>query len=748
MSEENKNTLTPENVGKEQTDSGQSDEKLNEELEQLRETFQNTYNETAKNAEEDDGEPVIQGLDYSGDTDDDGGDGDADHDSDTDSYTPTEPQQNEKKKKKKRMSGGYIACIIIMIISLCTSAFLGTAVFEMISVPDMAYYMSNFLKASSAENAADKVKYFKSALEVCSSGSGLESKRQELIENIVVYTCESEGYSAAKTFFDENGTDDMKKSPKTKSFKEFTEVGDKISEIADKAFDAVQPYVTKDGDPDFKKLAKELGATDLILTDTESALKNIYDGSVYAETAKSETEVQLSSKSYLTAYQTLKGMGASCQTLLERTALMLYNNGYAYEANIIIDNYMTKDMLASPVTAEFTQMQNDIKSASAFKGDIFTIASAEFEAGKTANDDFSALVTGDGLSDKIKSSVASLIADLVEALTNEQEANLTKALSLYSVALDSAKAFGISTNGLAWKTTEIMLKTGNIQGANEIATGYLTEDDVKAATEAQSALYTNVTKLYAAQKAANDIFYSAYANYYYSGTAIDKTSVNTKLDGLITSTSNSFDKAMVAYYKYLTEAFTDKDSSAMRKYLEEYASLLRDYPLVYSYDLIGQYITDKNYEEAFKLTDAVLAINKADDFAGKYAALRERMNGSVEKALETAEKSMELSGETNYTAYEAALCYLILGNYEKAIELTSPLVEAGLSYDLCDLVKVLEALYTEKEGEAAETLKSLVATVDNTLSQNSIDVSENAKAIIDGTKTAKDVLMSGTYNFS
>ena len=76
MSEENKNTLTPENVGKEQTDSGQSDEKLNEELEQLRETFQNTYNETAKNAEEDDGEPVIQGLDYSGDTDDDGGDGD------------------------------------------------------------------------------------------------------------------------------------------------------------------------------------------------------------------------------------------------------------------------------------------------------------------------------------------------------------------------------------------------------------------------------------------------------------------------------------------------------------------------------------------------------------------------------------------------------------------------------------------------------------------------------------------------
>ena len=170
--------------------------------------------------------------------------------------------------------------------------------------------------------------------------------------------------------------------------------------------------------------------------------------------------------------------------------------------------------------------------------------------------------------------------------------------------------------------------------------------------------------------------------------------------------------------------------------------------LVYSYDLIGQYISEKDYAAAFELTDKVLAVNKADDFAGKYASLRDRMNDGVEKGLATAEKSMELSGETNYAAYEAALCYLILGNYEKAIELTSPLVKAGLSYDLCDLVKVLEALYTEKSGTAAETLKTLVTQVDSAMSQSSVTVSDNAKAIIDGTKKPADVLMSGTYNFS
>lgn len=746
MSEDNKSNLTPDAEDIRQNDGTQTDAELNKELEQLRDTFQSTYNETAAEAAQPQEEPVIQGLDYSGDDEGDDADGDADeHDR---PYPAAESLKNDKKKTKKRMSGGHIACLIIMIISLLTSAFLGSFVFGIISAPDTADYMSNFVKASAADSAADKVKYFKAALEVCTEDNGLASKRQELIENIVTYTCESEGYSAAKTFFDENGTDDMKNAPKTKGFKEFLAVGDSINTIADKAFEAVQPYVSQDGDPDFEKLAKELGANDLILEDIKSSLQNIYDGSVAAETAKSESEVQLASKSYLTAYQTLNAMGASCQTLLERTALLLYKYGYAYESNIIIEQYMTKDMTASPVTAEFAEMQSDIASASAFKGDVYDIALAQTEEGKKATDDFTALVTGDGLSDNIKKSIASMIGDVVDAVAQEKATNLTKASSLYSLALDSAKALKLTTTGLAWKTTEILLKTGNIQGANEIATGYLTDDEVKTATSEQSKLYENVTKLYNAQKSANEIFYSAYANYYYSGTAIDKASVNSQLDALITSTSNDFDKAMVAYYKYLTEAFTDKDSATMKNELEEYASLLKDYPLVYSYDLIGQYVTDKDYEKAFKLADAVLAINKADDFAGKYASLRERMNGSVEKALEVAEKSMELSGEKTYTAYEAALCYLIIGNYEKAIELTSPLVEAGLSYDLVDLVKVLEALYTEKDTDAAATLKSLVENVDSVMEQNGVSVSENAKAIIDGTKTAKDVLMSGTYNFS
>ena len=68
--------------------------------------------------------------------------------------------------------------------------------------------------------------------------------------------------------------------------------------------------------------------------------------------------------------------------------------------------------------------------------------------------------------------------------------------------------------------------------------------------------------------------------------------------------------------------------------------------------------------------------------------------------------------------------------------------------NLCDLVKVLEALYTEKSGTAAETLKTLVTQVDSAMSQSSATVSDNAKAIIDGTKKPADVLMSGTYNFS
>ncbi len=750
MSEENTKNLTPDTDGAQPANGESTDENLTQELEQLRDTFQATYDKTAAEAAEkgedttQDG-PVIQAIDYS---DEKAYDELNDDDEEDKSEEEEFAKRARPKKKKKSGKAGLTVCVIVMILSLLSTAFLAGALTSVIKVPDSADYMSNMIKASSAKTAAERIKYHKAALEFCTEQNGLESNRQKLIESIVVDTCETEGFGAAKTYFDENGTEDMKKSPKTAEFKEFVEVSDKIGSIADKAFDAVQSYADKEEEPDFKKIAKEIGANDLIVNDIAEALESIYNGAVAAKAASSEEQIQSVSKSYLTAYQTLNSMGASCQSLLERTALMLYNNGYAYEANIIIENYMTEDMLASPVTAEFSTMQNDIKSASSFKGDIYQLASEQFAAGKTSKDDFTSLVTGDGLSEKIKESIVSMIADAVEAMEAEKDANLTKASSLYSLALDSEKALGISTLGTAWKTTEILLKTGNIQGANEIATKYISETELKAADSENTALYNTVTQLYNAQKNANEIFYTAYSNYYYSGTAIDKASVNKDLDALLTSSSNNYDKAMVDYYKYLTEAFTDKDTATMKKYLEEYASLLKDFPLVYSYDLIGQYISEKDYAAAFELTDKVLAVNKADDFAGKYASLRDRMNDGVEKGLATAEKSMELSGETNYAAYEAALCYLILGNYEKAIELTSPLVKAGLSYDLCDLVKVLEALYTEKSGTAAETLKTLVTQVDSAMSQSSVTVSDNAKAIIDGTKKPADVLMSGTYNFS
>lgn len=747
MSEDNKTNLTPDTEGVTPSDGEKKDAQLNEELEKLRETFQSTYNETAAEAAQTTDEPVIQGLDYNADEDD--ADSDSDSDSDNEiSRSPSELPKNDKKKAKKRRSKGHIACIIIMIIAIFNSLILGAGVYSLISTPDLADYLSNFQKAARASSAEDKVKYLKAALEVCSEGNKLDSNRQELIEEIVYYTCKSEGYSAAKKFFDENGTEDMKKSPKTSGFKEFLSIGDKISEIADKAFDAVNAYVGKDGDPDFTKLAKELGASEIILSDVENALKSIYEGSVAAQTAKSETEIQLASKNYLTAYQSFSSMGAACQTLLEKTALLLFDNGYAYESNIIIKNYMTKDMLEKPVTEEFAQMQKEIASASAFKGDIFEIASEQFNAGKTSADDFSSLVTGDGIGDKIKASISSMIADTVEALENEKGKNLTRASSLLSLALDSAKSLNLSVRGLAWETTKVLLNLGNLRGANEIADGYLTEEDVMVATAEQSVLYSNVTTLYNAQKSANDVFYSAYSSAYYSGKPLDKTAVYAELDKLITSNSSVYDKAMVAYYKYITELSTDKDTAVAQKYLDEYVSVLRDFPLIYSYDLVGQYVSQKNYEEAFKLVDKVLDINKADDFAGRFASLRERMNGNVEKALETAEESMTLSGETQYAAYEAALCSLILKKYDEATDLASKIAESGLSYDLCDLVKVLEHLYTEKETETAKKLASLVATIDNTMNQNNVTVSDNAKAIIDGTKTVEEVLMTGTYNFS
>lgn len=125
------------------------------------------------------------------------------------------------------------------------------------------------------------------------------------------------------------------------------------------------------------------------------------------------------------------------------------------------------------------------------------------------------------------------------------------------------------------------------------------------------------------------------------------------------------------------------------------------------------------------------------------------MNGNIDEALEIAVTSMELSGTTNYAAYEAALCYVINGEYEKAASIASDLISNGLSYDLVDLVKVIEHFYTEPADETISAdFKSAVETIDNAIEQYSVELSSTAQAIIDGTTTAKDALMTGTYNFS
>lgn len=727
MSEENNLGTTPETTG-------DADKELNEELEQLRTTFQDTYNQTASEAEnasdevtEDDTQPDTEEEMYG--------------------YTD-ENESSEPKKAKKRMAAGHIVCLVIMIIALLSTATLGMFAAVVISEPDTADYMSNVLKASSTDDYSEKVTYLEAALESCENTTILASYKQELIEQITVYTCYSDGYAAAQDYFDENGSDDYKTSPKTSEFKLFVEVADKVDDIGKNAYDTVVKAAEGDSEPDFESLAKELGANKLILDDTIDALKSIYDGYKAALNADSEEKVQEASKNYLAAYSTFSDMGATSQMLLEQDANMLYKNGYVYEASVVISNYMTEDMTSAPLTDEFSSVQEGIENIAKFTGDIYALASDAYKNGKKSTDDFADVITGDGITDGAKLALGKMVGKLVGALENEADKNLTAASSTYSLMATAATTLGIDAKGISWKSAEIMLKLGDTQSAYETITTNITEDIAKADTT-HADLYNTISGIYNAQSAASQIFYAAYQNYYYYGTALDKDSINSDLDALLTENSSDWQKGFVDYYKYITEMYTDNDAETAQKYLDEYVSIFKDYPLLYCYDLIASYLQNSDYDNAWKTVDVVLDINKADDYAGKSNSLRARMSGDVDKALEIAVTSMELSGTTNYAAYEAALCYVINGEYEKAASIASDLISNGLSYDLVDLIKVIEHFYTEPTDETiSANFKSAVETIDNAIEQYSVELSSTAQAIIDGTSTAKDALMTGTYNFS
>lgn len=715
-----------------------ADEGLNDELESLRDTFQNVLNETTAEAAE---EPVIQELDYTAEKN-------AEDDGNASEENGAEASADKKAKKAKKEGKKKHKAAIIIPIVLCVLIILPLLAYFIITitVPDFTSFVSAYTSAGAAETDAEKASAYESALEYCGEDSKLSLFRQDVLENIVVAKCASEGYASAYSYMTKNMSEEMIAAPTGKAFKEFLNIKDSLSGIAENALAKVLETIgdkTDDEDVDYEALASAIGAPDLIKSSVAEALSYLGKGAAIENAAESKEDTQAAISAYLNGASALQTLGADATSLFETIAVKLYGHGYAYEAQLISDQYLAEDTESG--SEDYKTVLADLEAIKGYKGDLTALAEELYAKGTFTEDDFVKALADAGLSEAATKAVAQMALTAADAMQAEDEKNITKASTYYSTLLGALDTFGLPAEKAAAKAISTLLSTGDTQSANSVKEAFFTED-VQVSEETKATL-DELDKLYNAQYAANEAFYPFYYNASYSGEEMNKDEINAALDALITDDSNDYDKAFVNYYKYLAEAFTDSDTETMKGYLDSFAAVLADYPLVYGYAAAQLSQQEGDLAKAGEIADKMLAVNTADDFANSVKALALRASGDVDGALAAAEKGMELSGAIENCAYEAAVDKLLKGEYEEAFELAKQLYASQLTTNYCELIMIISEKYDGDNADVKAELEQYAAEVNETYANYGVEASDAAKGLIDGTLTLEDVFLKAPYDF-
>lgn len=732
MSEEKKENLTPD----------AESESLKKELEELKDTFQAAYDETVK---EEQSAPVIQELEE---------EVVEEEDEETEENSNPYPYANAKtakKSKKKEAKNKKSKLPIIIPLVLCVFIIIPLAAYFVmtLAVPNFSNLMSCVVAAESSKDPADAIDCYTDALEYCDDSEFLKAYEQIIHEKIVLLTYEDTGFADAYAYMNKNLSKEQIDSPSTGELKEFLKVIENIDKIADSAYDAVKNAIgDSDEEPDYDLIIDELKVPESLVTDVTSALESIATAVISEKTAKTRDEMKTVATAYMSAYTTFTSIGAKGQQLLEVMTLTMYNNGFIYEAKYIIDDYLTEEMLASPILEELTAAVADIETIKTYDGSIYETALKAYNDGKTSEDDLSSYINTE-LSEKIEPTLVSILEYCLDAIIAEKAANLTMANTNYVSAAELCGTFELNQPEITCKSVEILYTIGDISSANTLATENLTKEDIENSDDAFKALYEEITLTYAAMDAANEAFYPYYSNYSSAGTAIDKEAAFADLDKLINEDSNKYDKAFVVYYKYLIEGFTDADQKKMADYLADFAEALPEAKFIYGYGLIDNYIADKKYDKALSLAKELLEINIADDYCNMIVALELRKAGNLKAALETAVNCIENSGEYIYSAREAVILYMLEGNFEKAYEYACLHYEESFTIESCELMYVLASEYLKvvEDADIKDELEYQLEYIDYVYSNYAISHTDATNALIEGKLSLKDVFLSAKYNY-
>lgn len=750
-----------------------AEDALNEELEQLRQTFQTEYEKANEAAL---AEPVIQELE-------EGPDPDEDEDEEETGVAGAEDELSQEPKKQKRKRGkkekkhGKTAVIVLAV--LCVFLLL-------VSVPAAAYFVYSLKEPKvneyliaytggliSQDNAVKKEKYTE-ALSYCTEGSRLAKNKQTVTERLIVATCKNDGYFAAYTYMLSAMDEAARKNAKTGEFKEFLKVSEKLESAFNTLPEKLPEAVAAAGGAtgaDYEAIAKELGVPQMALSDAAELLRPFAAAFEAMNAAETDTAYRNTvMDAYLPAYEALAAKGVSADAIPEDIILKLYNRGFVKDAAEVMEQYA-----ADSESAALAQVREDLNALKNTGVDLFALASGQKAAGKTAEADLIAAIGAD-IPDGNKKELASYAAELIEAMEAEEAGNLTLASRHYTNVLQAEQSFRMPTTDTAIRAAICLLNMGSVENAYAYTVQYILPDgpaegeaaEADVTAQAEKALFTQhpefkesyeeIVALYAAMTETDEIFSQAYYAAMYGG-GFDTSAVKAQLDALLQESTGKYTAAYVSYYKYLAEIYGDMNRDNMLRHLLQAQQAFGSHGVICAADIAQVYKAMGNNARTFAAARQILAVDSGSDLANSLLSREQRIAGDAAAAMAFAQKGIDAAGEgaAPYCEAEAAVCELLTEKYHNAYArmrrlYDTALANGTLTVENVELLLVICSRYkTADEAEQAE-VDAFAAELNNLFAQSQYSVSADAQAVISGEKTPADLYLgeaaakTQTYN--
>ena len=705
------------------------DPELEGELEHLRDTFQEKYDETVEEAA---GGPVIQELEaHTAEADEDADE--ADEESDEEEAPP--------KKKKRRGLKAFIAVIIILAVFVFGMLI---AYFVMsVSNPNFNSLVSTLAAASSAETYEDKLESYQEALTYCDGSSAMQQGMKEyIVDEILKAAYKEKGFSEAQSLMTQYLTDEQIAASRSKTVKIIKKVIAAADEIADGSLDAVFAALAENAEADANAVAARFS----VPSELSDAVTEAFDDEIKAvsmlKTGSGIDSATGAIELLQSAYASWTAAGADEEDLAEKMAVSLYKNGYPFAA-MTVANALT-DSDAEPLNQDYSDMLADVGDFSGVDVSVYALAVKAADEGRT---DYAALVAENCEASEAQ---AALLGDLVcfcaDAIAAESEKNYTKAATAYASTHSVVDTLGIADEKLIVRTVNAVIESGNF-GQLQTYDALLTDDFIAGLSPTDAAQAERARQIYNALNAASGVFSEYYMNYTYYGQEIDYEEACADLDALLDDNSNNYDRGFVAYCKYFAAVYTENEDD-FETYVSTMKATMPELKSVYGYYEIDLLKDAGKYAEAKAVAESILDTNVGDDYANATVAFVKRTEGDVAGALETAVKGMELSDTETFCANEAAVDYMLTGDFENAFGYLKNMYKSSPSIESCDMLLIFNALYDGDNKDIKDDLADLVDEIEQTYASYQVTSLSDTTAIIGGEKTLEDVFCAGTFALS